>query len=280
MNTASYADTLEERGLLAGRTLKKLDTHLTSQLLFVEDEAHQTSPHGFVWGLHPDSLSANAMVVSGVSHGIASNMLGLLHRSAATPSVLFVGPDTVVPLVMQQVQRNLIRFKDTPTSVRDLLSELLTTEYSMSPFDELHAIRADDSLFKEEIVDISKKENLPYAEKLGKRLSVLLQYFKEDYDGRSLSRYSLKGLKQFLFSNDVTYPSITAVPNGDMYAQWKSPDKSHVLSVHFFSDFSVKFFIIQPNNKHSKLDTLSGQTTVDSLAEYLNKYGVMSWIKI
>jgi hypothetical protein len=152
-------------------------------------------------------------------------------------------------------------------------------EASSSPFEFLATIRSDDKQFLQEVENIRSDVTLNFAAQLADRLQDLLEAYKEDSGDKALSVYSLYSLIQFIKSdNRLKRPSLSATPDGNLYAQWRNADRSCIFSVHFLSDETAKFFISQPNAKHpSRRNVLSGSTTVDLLLSQVAPLGIMRW---
>ena len=99
------------------------------------------------------------------------------------------------------------------------------------------------------------------------------------YEGRALSADSLHALISFLGANSVfRYPTLTATPGGDLYAQWKQGGE-RLLSIHFLPTDEARFVIFKPNPRHpGHTEHLAGKTTTDTLMDTIVPYGVLDWV--
>jgi hypothetical protein len=146
-------------------------------------------------------------------------------------------------------------------------------------FRELDCQRSDDS----QVVEAIKKTAhtaISYRDDLSARLFTLLRAYKEDYDGRILAATSIDVMLKFLSSNpQFTFPSVTATPSGDLYAEWSGPDGA-LVGVRFFPTGDVQFVIFRPNPHHrGRVDRFSGATTADALLHAISNFGVKGWLE-
>ena len=109
---------------------------------------------------------------------------------------------------------------------------------------------------------------LSFKVRLADRITALSTAFAEDYDGRSLSRPALEALLNYLEASLATsYPSLTATPAGDIYAEWHGPN-GRLLTIEFLGSGEARFLVFRPNPRHpQRVDRLTGTTTTDALAE-------------
>ena len=104
-----------------------------------------------------------------------------------------------------------------------------------------------------------------YGVQVATRLGQLARDFEDDTDGQSeLSLNSVCHFASFIEKHRLKRPTLSATPVGQIIAQWRGDDK--LLSVVFFSDGAVKYFISSPNPNHpEKRDRQTGITTWDAL---------------
>lgn len=129
---------------------------------------------------------------------------------------------------------------------------------------------------------ISTLPNLMHAERISNRLSYLRRVFFEEL-GSDISADSIRTFTIFLSMHpDVRYPAITLTPAGNIYAQWKKRKDSYdsLFSLHFLSDWEVRFVVFAPNAKHlGKFARISGTEAVDTILSNMDKaYGVSAWV--
>jgi hypothetical protein len=132
------------------------------------------------------------------------------------------------------------------------------------------------------ISGISALPNVMHAERISNRLSYLRKVFLEEQDN-DISVDSIRTFTIFLSMHpDVRYPAITLTPAGYIYAQWKKGSDSHdsLFSLHFLSDWDVRFVVFSPNEKHpAKITRISGTEVVDTILSNMDKaYDVSSWV--
>ena len=122
--------------------------------------------------------------------------------------------------------------------------------------------------------------SIRYRERLASRLNELQTAVQEEEpDGRGITVKSLQQFIEFLKAHPaLRCPSITATPERNIYASWKSePDR--VFSIHFLPDCKVRFVIFYPNDKHKEeMIRLSGTATADIIMSIATPHGVLSWV--
>lgn len=174
--------------------------------------------------------------------------------------------------------RRLI-IKDTfPRRIDSLLPTVVQSKYVVDLINSWRSQVEPESL----ISRISALPNVMYAERISNRLSYLRRVFFEE-QGSDISADSIRTFTIFLSMHpDVRYPAITLTPAGNIYAQWKKRKDSHdsLFSLHFLSDWEVRFVVFAPNAKHpGKFARISGTETVDIILSNMDKaYGVSAWV--
>lgn len=140
------------------------------------------------------------------------------------------------------------------------------------------ALRSDDHLALQAIRRLEAVQ-VPYQERLVKRLEELLRAYQEDYEGRSLSPSAIDVLVDFLGAHpDLRRPRLSATPSGDLYAEWTGP-ADMLLGVRFMPSGDVQYVVWTPNALHKgRTDRASGTTTADALMEKLAHLRDLRWL--
>jgi len=156
-------------------------------------------------------------------------------------------------------------------------SEVLTKRYL---FDLLDAWRYEVEIY-DLVSRIGQSSEIINATRIALRLYQLQEIWGgESPDNCDMSSDSLRSFRDFLvFHPRVRYPDITLTPSGNIYARWKSDNKS-LLSIQFLPERKVRFVSFVPNRKHAnELNRISGNDFVDTVMDNLNRaYGVHNWV--
>jgi hypothetical protein len=132
------------------------------------------------------------------------------------------------------------------------------------------------------IEEIRKNKTIPHSEQIANRLYQLNDDVLDDYPEDDLiSPDSLLDYYLFLRVNkSLTFPAISVTPDGNIWIQWES-SVNHHFSVEFKGHGDVIFVVFAPD-KHvpSKINRVSGKSTIESLMEQVQHYQVNSWILI
>lgn len=109
---------------------------------------------------------------------------------------------------------------------------------------------------------------LEFKARLADRITALDAAYAEDYEGRSLSWSAFEALLTYLEASPApAYPSVTATPAGDIYAEWHGPG-GRLSTIEFLDSGEARFLVFRPNPKHpQRVDRLTGTTTTDALPE-------------
>ncbi|EJM14805.1 hypothetical protein PMI21_03527 [Pseudomonas sp. GM18] len=152
-------------------------------------------------------------------------------------------------------------------------------DQSVTAFYEIDRRRADSTDVEEHINNLRAFAHIRNADRIADRTADLLELYKEDYDGKSLLSSSLATFVEFLnLNSNSRFPTITATPTGELYVQWKYDDCQR-LSIQFLGGSEIKWVVFKRNSMHEqRVDSLSGQTMVDSFFEIANTLGIQGWI--
>lgn len=150
---------------------------------------------------------------------------------------------------------------------------------SVTAFDELDRRRTDTTEIEICLCELRSRHAIKNANRIADRTANLLELYKEDYDGRSLSSSSFATFTSFLILHPTSkYPSITATPAGEIYAQWKH-NESQRLGIQFLAGNEIKWVIFKQNPLHEeRIDQFSGKTVVGSFREIARVSGIHEWI--
>ena len=132
------------------------------------------------------------------------------------------------------------------------------------------------------IEEIRNNKTISYSERIASRLFQLNDDVLEDYPEDDLiSPDSLLDYYFFLKANNsLTFPAIGVTPDGNIWIQWESSFNHH-FSVEFNGQGDVIFVVFAPDRYvPSKINRVSGKSTVESLMEQVQNYNVNSWILI
>jgi hypothetical protein len=121
-----------------------------------------------------------------------------------------------------------------------------------------------------------------HGERIVRRIRALRQMVRDDEneDG-DISSDSLRSFFEFLSLHpELNYPDISLTPDGDIYARWKSRDRS-LFSIHFLPQSRVRYVVFAPDRKRPDLmDRVSGTGSVDTVLETADRaYGVIGWLR-
>jgi hypothetical protein len=146
-------------------------------------------------------------------------------------------------------------------------------------FAALDLLRSDDELFKESVERLRSMDQVLQRDAICERLLRLLDLYQEDYEGHALSAESVKGLTTFLRDKPTARrPSIAATPTGNLYVSWKEATGQKLI-LHFLTGGRCRYSALVRNRTHvARLDEISGGTTADSIAEWIETIGIDSWI--
>ncbi|MDI2593105.1 hypothetical protein POF45_16960 [Pseudomonas sp. 681] len=150
---------------------------------------------------------------------------------------------------------------------------------SVTAFDELDRRRADTTEIDNYICKLRALHVVKNAGRIADRIVNLLDLYKEDYDGKSLSSPSLATFTEFLILHSASkFPSITATPAGELYVQWKHSE-SQRLGIQFLAGSEIKWVLFKSNSVYEgRIDQFSGRTVVDSFKETATALGIHEWI--
>jgi hypothetical protein len=126
---------------------------------------------------------------------------------------------------------------------------------------------------------VRERLDVPFAQRLAKRLDYLVETSQEEYPHQApMVPQSLQDFIDYLQSvPNLTYPNVVLTPNGNIRAEWHKARNNH-FAVEFIGDGDVRFVVFAPDLKHPEKTTrVSGLTSTDSLMPAVQPYGVLDW---
>ncbi|MBV7524788.1 hypothetical protein D3C84_283380 [compost metagenome] len=167
------------------------------------------------------------------------------------------------------------------SSASDIFSyqDLSNDAQSVTAFEEIDRRRADATDFELCLRSLRVQGAIRDSNRIADRLACLLELYREDYDGKSLSSSSLITFIEFLrIYQDSKFPTITATPSGELYVQWKY-DQCQRLGVQFLAANEVKWVVFKKNlADEERIDQFSGHSEIDLFRESANTLGIHGWI--
>lgn len=178
--------------------------------------------------------------------------------------------------------RKAAYWANAPTSpASDTISsqDQFNSAQSVTAFSELDRRRADTTEIETCLCELRAQNNIKNAHRIADRIVELLELYKEDYEGRSLSASSLVTFINFLMINPTTkFPSITATPAGELYVQWKYSE-SQRLGVHFLAGSEAKWVLFKRNPVYEEqIDNFTDRTGISSFNQIAIALGIHEWI--
>jgi len=171
-----------------------------------------------------------------------------------------------------------IVFKDSPiTSELDIADTLAPSEGS--PFDSIDDFQKDDEKLTNIIGYIRNQTIISFRQQLANRLEFLVEIAKEEEPEEApIIPESLSYFIQFLLSaSHLKYPDVMLSPSKNIRVQWQAASNRH-FAVEFIENGDVRFVIFSPDPQNpEKITRLSGITSLDSLLEISQPYGVLTW---
>ncbi|MCI0559948.1 MAG: hypothetical protein MN733_15765 [Nitrososphaera sp.] len=131
-----------------------------------------------------------------------------------------------------------------------------------------------------ELIGGLRGQNIPYAARLTARLQYLVQTSEEEFpEQEPMSSRSLQDLLYFIRSvPNITYPALVLTSQGNIRAEWTKERRKH-FAVEFLGSNDVRFVVFAPDRKRPhKTNRVSGLSTLDSLMEFVQPYGVFTWV--
>jgi hypothetical protein len=131
-----------------------------------------------------------------------------------------------------------------------------------------------------ELLDNIKKLTDIDGERIYNRLFSLIKSAEEEYPEEELvSVSSLRGFEKFLKSGyQWIYPDIAVSPSGNILIEWFKDNEHHV-SIEFLGQATAKLVMIVPDiTLKSTVIPVITKPRVESIAEVVKPYDVLSWI--
>ena len=145
-------------------------------------------------------------------------------------------------------------------------------------------MQGDDAKLSQLIAHIMKSTDIPFAENLARRLTLLIDVaIEEGPTQRALSPESVRMFVKFLrgallATPTLEYPDVMLSPSGNVRVQWRSAPNKHV-AAEFYPDGEVRFVIFAPDStRPDHTFRISGIASIDTFLSNAEPHGVMEWM--
>ncbi len=148
-----------------------------------------------------------------------------------------------------------------------------------SPFDIMFNKEWDN---RYKLIGKIKELDIPYSEKLYKRILFLNEAVEEEYPNEKLITVnSIEGFLKFLdIYKELRYPEITITPNGNIRIQWQDTSRQH-MGIEFISESEIKYVIFVPDPKiHAKTARMAGKVSINSFKLVVKPFQLMEFFSL
>ena len=181
-------------------------------------------------------------------------------------------------LNLDQALSEGIVFSNSPITIEPDIEVILAPSEG-SPFDSIDDFLDDDEKLTGIIDYIRSQTNISFGQQLANRLEFLVEIAKEEEPGETpIIPESLRYFINLLhLAPNLKYPDVMISPSRNIRVQWQVASNRH-FAVEFIEDGDVRFVIFSPDPENlEKITRISGITSLDSLLEITQPYGVLDW---
>lgn len=151
-----------------------------------------------------------------------------------------------------------------------------------SPFQTIDERRSEADKVSELIELIRSSAELPFAERLARRLEELVDIAREEAPDQSeMSSNSLRAFMRLLRDHpDLSEPGVVLTPSGNILAEWRAaPNK--LCAAEFVSDARVNYVVFAPNTRdpHETSRITGVGLPVESLLSAIQPHGADAWMR-